>query len=343
MSKQSFVTGWDIGGAHVKAARVAANGDVIDVTQVACPLWLGLDQLELAINTILQQWQNHTDSAAITMTGELVDLFANRQQGVEQIIECVQKQLSTDDIKIYGVLDWLTPLTAKHDWQQVASMNWHASAKLVSRYVSDALFIDIGSTTCDIIPIKDKTVSTQGFTDFDRQISRELLYTGTIRTPLIALSQQAPFRDKSVGLAAELFATTGDCWVLTGQLEPSQIQDRSADGQPWDKTSCSQRLARLLGTDAHIATEKEWQQLAQWFTEQQQQHILSACRLVIQQAALNNDNTVIVGAGIGRFMLKSVAESLQLNYLDLHTLLASENTSISDHAPATAVALLAAQ
>jgi probable H4MPT-linked C1 transfer pathway protein len=343
MTKRSYVTGWDIGGAHVKAARVDPHGQVIDVIQVACPLWLGLNQLEEAINTILNKWQNHTDSAAITMTGELVDLFSNRQQGVEQIIKCVQQQLTTDDIKIYGVPDWLTPLTAKTNWQQVASMNWHASAKLVSSKVTDALFIDIGSTTCDIIPVKNRVVCAQGLTDFDRQISRELLYTGTIRTPLIALSQHAPFRGNSVGLAAELFATTGDCWVLTNQLEPSQIQDRSADGQPWDKTNCCQRLARLLGTDAYIAAEKEWQQLAQWFTEQQQQHIISACRLVIQQATLNNDNTVVVGAGIGRFMLKFVAESLQLNYLDLHTLLASENTSISDHAPATAVALLAAQ
>jgi probable H4MPT-linked C1 transfer pathway protein len=343
MSKQSYITGWDIGGAHVKAARIDPTGHVIDVTQVACPLWLGLDQLEVAINTVLNQWQNHADNAAITMTGELVDLFSNRQQGVEQIIECIQKQLTTDNIKVYGVSGWLTPLTAKNAWDQVASMNWHASAKLVSREITDALFIDIGSTTCDIIPIKNHAVCTQGFTDFERQTSRELLYTGTIRTPLIALSQQAPFRNNSVGLAAELFATTGDCWVLTDQLDASQIQDRSADGQPWDKSGCCQRLARLLGTDAHIAAVDEWQQLAQWFTEQQQQHIKAACSLVIQQAALNDDNTVIIGAGIGRFMLKSVAKTLHLDYLDLHTLLDSENTAISDHAPAVAVALLAAQ
>jgi hypothetical protein len=42
-------------------------------------------------------------------------------------------------------------------------------------------------------------------------------------------------------------------------------------------------------------------------------------------------------------MLKSVAKTLHLDYLDLHTLLDSENTANSDHAPAVAVALLAAQ
>ena len=39
----SVVIGWDIGGAHLKAARVK-NGRVEAVVQAATPLWLGTRQ-----------------------------------------------------------------------------------------------------------------------------------------------------------------------------------------------------------------------------------------------------------------------------------------------------------
>ena len=38
------VIGWDIGGAHVKACLLQ-DGEVLDVAEWPCPLWLGLDQL----------------------------------------------------------------------------------------------------------------------------------------------------------------------------------------------------------------------------------------------------------------------------------------------------------
>src|SRR5260370_23658061 len=41
------VVGWDIGGAHLKAAR-AEGGRIVDAVQVASPLRLGLQALEQA-------------------------------------------------------------------------------------------------------------------------------------------------------------------------------------------------------------------------------------------------------------------------------------------------------
>ena len=39
------VLGFDVGGAHLKAARVE-DGRVIGAIKIACPLWQGLDQLD---------------------------------------------------------------------------------------------------------------------------------------------------------------------------------------------------------------------------------------------------------------------------------------------------------
>ena len=37
--------GWDIGGAHLKAVLLNADGELLGTLQVACPLWRGLDNL----------------------------------------------------------------------------------------------------------------------------------------------------------------------------------------------------------------------------------------------------------------------------------------------------------
>lgn len=343
-NKQSYFSGWDIGGAHVKVARSDSHGTVIDVLQVACPLWQGIEHLALAIQNIQKQLDNHNDFAAVTMTGELVDIFENRQTGVDEILTCIEKYISVDKIHVYANNNtWLNTVEARTSWQHIASMNWQASAIFTAGSVDNGIFIDIGSTTCDIIPIKRNKVCTQGITDHQRQLSRELLYTGAIRTPLISLSNIAPFDGQLISLAAEVFATTGDCWCLLGMLEASSIQDSSSDGMPWQKEHCARRLARLIGSDAEEYLSNQWQQLAQWFSEQQLHQINNACLQVISNHADIPANTPIIGAGVGRFIAQLCAERLNRPFIDFSTLVTPNLSTAADHAPAVAVALLAQQ
>ncbi len=74
------IIGWDIGGAHLKAARVK-DGRVEAAVQVATPLWLGLDSLESAFDSLRAQLGD-ANHHAITMTGELCDAFPSRREGV---------------------------------------------------------------------------------------------------------------------------------------------------------------------------------------------------------------------------------------------------------------------
>lgn len=340
----SYISGWDIGGAHVKVARCDHRGNLQDVIQIACPLWKGIDQLASAIEAVFKLLDNQHDIAAITMTGELVDIFPTREAGVAGILTCIAQYIDHDKIMVYGAeAGWLKPEQAVQQWQQVASRNWQASASLVAHVIPEGLFVDIGSTTCDIIPLSNGMAIPHGLDDFGRQTSRELLYTGAIRTPLIALSQNAPFNGTLVSLAAEVFATTGDCWCLLGLLEPTSIQDNSADGQPWQVDFCASRIARLLGTDANQATLAQWQQLARWFAEQQSHLISNAMLQVLSTHSELAVDAPIIGAGVGRFIAQACAQRLNRSYLDFNEILSSKHSASADHAPAVAVALLAQQ
>lgn len=334
--------GWDIGGAHLKVARCDHNGQLQTVRQYPCALWRGIDELAKVLQQVIDELDCQGDVHAITMTGELVDAFSNRRQGVAAIIDCVSQTLPASLSHVFaGDRGWLTFEQAKSDWLSVASMNWQASAMLAANQLDTGLFVDIGSTTCDIVPFRQQQIQPRGYSDHERQRDGGLVYTGAIRTPLMAITNKAPLHGYFVPLAAEWFANSADIWCLLDELSEAQIQDASADGQPWQKPYCRQRLARMLGTDAEAATDDEWQQVARWFADKQLHTILEACFQVISASRLPA-SAPLVGAGVGRFMVKACAHSLNRPYQDFSAL-CQDTAYASDHAPATALALLAKQ
>jgi probable H4MPT-linked C1 transfer pathway protein len=338
------ITGWDIGGAHLKVAQCTAQGKLRQTIEIPCPLWLGIEQLPKAIKTAQDKLFQATTFNVITMTGELVDIFPDRQSGVIAILNCIQQLLAEGRCHIYaGEQRWLSPNEAKNQWQHVASRNWQASVEFAANHIEQGLFVDIGSTTSDIIAIDKHQTKAKAFNDFERQAISELHYTGAIRTPLIAIAHAVPFDHKIIRLAAEVFATTGDCWSILGQLNPANIQDNAADGQSWQKPNCISRLARLLGTDAHEFPTSEWLSLAQWFAKQQIAQLQKACETVLSNHDFITENTPLIGAGIGRFMIRTCAKQLGREYIDFSSLITPNSPHAADHAPAAAMALLASQ
>ena len=99
----SVVIGWDIGGAHLKAAR-ARHGRVEAVVQAATPLWLGLDSLKVALDALSAQL-GRADRHVITMTGELCDAFPSRREGVAGLAEIAANHLTPATPSLYAGRD----------------------------------------------------------------------------------------------------------------------------------------------------------------------------------------------------------------------------------------------
>ena len=187
---------------------------------------------------------------AITMPGELVDLFENRAQGVERLIDTVTEALPGAKISSYaGQAGFLGCDEARNQSCKVASANWRASTEFVAANLDDSLFIDLGSTTADIVPIAGAKVRALGQTDSERMIAEELVYTGVTRTPVMALARSVPFGGERQGLMAEHFATAADVHRLTGRLPDGVDQHPAADGGEKTPDGSARRLARMLGRD----------------------------------------------------------------------------------------------
>ena len=345
MMNNFYTVGWDIGGAHVKAAVSNSSGLMIAVFQQPCPLWQGLEQLQNAVQIIMQRLPSNNNRHIITMTGELVDLFSSREQGVAQIIETMQVLLMGQPIDIFAGMQGLVPInevTSEH-YQAIASSNWLASAYYVAQTLNDGVFIDIGSTTTDILLLHKSNVAAQGYTDYQRLISQELVYTGIIRTPVMAVAHNACDQGKTIGIMAEYFATMADVYRLTGELNEAHDQTPTADGSLKSVAASGRRLARMIGCDFYIEELARWQAFADNIRSQQLQKIQQAYQQLLAQSTLPTD-TPIIGAGVGRFLVKSLAVIMQQSYIDFTDLCPSALThtdlELADCAPAVALALL---
>jgi len=334
------VIGWDVGGAHLKAARVE-NGRIVAAIQVASPLRYGLERLGQAFAEA-RPAIGEADVHAVTMTGELADTFTSRAEGVALLAAAAQQELGP--IRLYaGRAGFIAADRASQHVADIASANWHASAALVARTHADALFVDIGSTTTDLVPVRGGAVAARGYTDAERLACGELVYTGMVRSFLMAVSDKAPFAGQWTPLIRENFATMADVHRILGTLPDGADQMQTADGREKTIPASRARLARIVGRDAGDADDAAWFELARWFAQAQVQTVLESAMLVLSQAALPPEAPLVV-AGIGEAVAHEIARRLGRDAVSFDTVFDATpeaRAAAAYGAPAAAVALLA--
>lgn len=341
---QQHIIGWDVGGAHLKAALLAPTGEILWVAQYPCPLWQGLQHLQKAIAAVAEAVPHCLQARHIvTMTGELVDLFPDRHQGVLSLIQELQSALAHAEIYFFaGVNALVLPEAALYLTDKIASANWLATAYYLAQATSEGLLIDMGSTTTDLLILQGQRVAYRGYSDAERLQQGELVYTGMIRTAVMSLATRVPFAGQWQPLMSEYFATTADVYRLLKKLPEYADQLPSADGQEKTLFGSSRRLARMLGRDVHDAPLEHWQAVAQYLADCQQQQIQAAIALQFSRGLLSSD-APLIGAGIGRGLVRSWAKTLKRPYREFGDFIrvkADYQQLASDCAPAVAVAYL---
>lgn len=321
MPRPERVIGWDIGGAHVKAALIE-HGVLVDAAQWPCPLWQGLQHLQRAVDAAALRWPEGFGLAqtlhAVTMTGEVVDLFPHREAGVTAIATLLTRALVGPAIFYAGEPGWCGAADLPARWDMVASANWLATAQFAARVLAQetaasamrdraaptgapgpggrsagsplsgpgdgGVLVDIGSTTTDLIALGAGRPQARGRSDAERLATGELVYQGVVRTPLCALGPRVVFQGLVRNVMNEFFATTADVYRLTGELDPAHDLHPAADGAAKDLAATRQRLARMVGLDARDAPEADWRAFAQAWRALQQDELRGQLQRVLEAA-----------------------------------------------------------
>lgn len=329
------VLGWDIGGVNTKVARVAADS-VLSVRSRPFELQHDPGALigvlrELAAET----GATDSDAHAVTMTAELSQMFRTKRDGVRFVLEAVAAAFPGAAIHVYAVDgQFLSVADAIDAPRIVAAANWAATARVAARSIRDAVLIDIGTTSTDIIPIVDGEVVALGWTDPDRLASGELVYSGAVRTPVEALAPSVIVDNRTIGLSAEAFALAGDVHVWRGDLDPDAYSAPTPDRRPATREFAGERLARAICADREMVDAAGVSAIADSLAEAQVERIATAIAAVRDR---HSSLRTAVVTGLGAFIAARAAARAGLEVTALADVLGD---GAAKCAPAASVALL---
>ena len=332
------VAGFDIGGANTDLAVIDFEGDEIkniEVDFAYLPMWSNNDDLSRELLELIENICpiGEIDAVGISMTAELVDAYDTKKDGV---LDVVRKCEDTFDCPIaYVGIDGMlskeeigkTPLKA-------AAANWIATAQSATLISHNCIFIDTGSTTTDIIPIKDGKECAIGKSDFDRSATGELVYTGTLRTNLASFLDKVELNGKEYRVASELFAQTADVYTVLDLITPEDYVCDTFDGESKSKIDCAKRIARVVCADLEMLSMDDVVEMSEFIHQKQIEQIADGLKQVVETQNLN----LIVTTGLGKDILdRPAAELLGLEVKSMGDVLTDEECVV---APAVGTAVM---
>ena len=314
-----MILGIDIGGANTKVA--SHDGRMVELHYL--PLWKNtrLPDVLVEIGKRLKP-----ERVGVVITGELADCFPDKEAGLSYIMDAVNNAF-----KDVWFLDSSGTLT-KEKKRSIAAANWRASSLVVGQDFDDCIFVDIGSTTTDIIPIK-KGKTLAAVTDFERLRRSELVYSGVLRTNIAALLDAVELDGASSRISSELFAITADAYLVLGMISQEDYTCDTPDEGGKTILDAKRRLARVVCADLTEIGESEVVSIAEQAAKKQIMDIGAA----IEEVAKRHDLDRIVACGLGEFLAKKAACELGF---DIELISEKYGKEISKVFPAYAVARL---
>ncbi|AIY90658.1 hypothetical protein GACE_1625 [Geoglobus acetivorans] len=297
----------DIGGANIKVYDGSSRIYYF-------PMWQKWQELGDFLKGL-----NLRGRVGVVLTGELADSFSSKAEGVVYITNAVKNAF--EDVVF---IDLDGNLKRKIDNpENFAANNWVASVRYLSGEFDDFIFADMGSTTTDLIPVRDGRILA-GKTDFERLNREELLYFGMLRTPSSFLIKR--------NCSSEFFSITADAMLVLGLIDGTAYSCETPDGRGKSSAECMQRLARQVCADLHEVGEDYVMELA---GEIKDEMVSRVAEVFEQKRNLYRIETV-VGCGIGEVLLKEAAELAEMEYVSLR----EKYGEVSDIFPAFAMARL---
>ncbi|MDI6645177.1 MAG: hydantoinase/oxoprolinase family protein [Methanobacteriaceae archaeon] len=331
------IAGFDIGGANTDMAIIdfddSGNINSIKIDFKYLPMWIKNNELGEALKILLKSDINEIDAVGITMTAELVDAYETKKNGVLDIAGKAMDvfKVPVGFLSINGLIDYPHLLDYP---ENVAAANWIATSKIASEISDECILIDVGSTTTDIIPIKDGMECARGRSDLERLGTGELVYTGTLRTNLATIVQKIPLDDQWYRVSSELFSITADVHRVLNNIKMEDYSCDTPDGAGINIEDCMRRLSRLICGDLDVLTPLDIKDISLYIYQEQIKQIAEALEEVSDRENISN----VVATGLGMEILaKKAAEYLRMDYVGMDSILTKEECVV---APAVGTALL---
>ncbi len=317
------VIGLDVGGANTKAAVV--DGDMrVRTASEPFEVWRRPDALSGAIASVVGRLGVDDAPIALTTTAELVDAFGTKRDGVLHVLEATRHALPGRRLRVLTTAGELIGLEeAQAAPLRCAAANWMATAMLVGHSLLDAILVDCGGTTTDVIPIAGGEVVARGRTDVERLLAGELVYTGALRTNVAAIVSHVPIGGQPCPVSSELFAISADAHLLRGSLTPEECTCTFPDGRGVSLPEARARLARVVCADPEQLADGDLEAIAAAVEEAQVAAIAAALERVATRVVAG---APVVPVGVGAFLARSAASRCGL---EIHEYLSGKSAEVA--------------
>jgi (4-(4-[2-(gamma-L-glutamylamino)ethyl]phenoxymethyl)furan-2-yl)methanamine synthase len=297
--------GLDVGGANTKAAMVDGCGDV-KIASEPFEVWRDAGAMAEVIASVVGRFGLARAPVAMTTTAELVDVFATKREGVLYVLDAAAEALRHRQLRVITTDGSLIGLEqGRASPLSCAAANWMATALLVARSLPDAVLVDCGGTSTDVIPIVGGRVAARGRTDVERLLAGELVYTGALRTNVATVVSAVPIGGEPCPVSSELFAITADAHLLLGNLAAEQCTCTFPDGRGGSPPEVRSRLARLVCADPEQLAAGDLEAIAGAVEEAQ----VAAITAAVGRVALRTvTGAPVVAVGVGAFLARAAAE-----------------------------------
>lgn len=332
------VAGFDIGGANTDLAIIDFKDNEIKEVQTDfeyLPMWRKSQELGETLVRLIENIcpLDEIDAVGISMTAELVDAYSTKKEGVLDVINKSEKEFNVP-VGIVGIDGMLSSSDIKKQPIKAAAANWVATAEIAGIMEEDCVFVDTGSTTTDIIPVKNGSECAKGRSDFERLATGELVYTGTLRTNLSSFLDKIPFDGMEYRVASELFAITADVYTVLDLISPNDYVCDTCDGQGKSKEEAMRRISRVLCADLDILSPEDIVEIAKYIHQAQVAQIATA----LDEVASRENLDIVITTGLGKDILcNEAALSLDLRVKPMDMLLSDEECVV---APAIGTAIM---
>ena len=332
------IAGFDIGGANTDLAVIDfEDGEIknIEVDFAYLPMWSNNDDLSHVLVELIENIcpVSEIDAVGISMTAELVDAYDTKKDGVLDIVEKCEETF-TCPIAYVGVDGMISKSEIEKDPLKAAAANWIATAQIATLISDNCIFIDTGSTTTDIIPIKEGHECAIGKSDFDRSANGELVYTGTLRTNLASFLDKVELNGKEYRVASELFAQTADVYMVLDLITEDDYICDTFDGEGKSIIDCARRIARVVCADLEMLSMDDIVAMSEVIHQKQIAQIADGLKQVVETQGLD----LIVTTGLGKDILdRPAAELLGLKVKSMGDILSDDECTV---APAVGTAVM---
>jgi len=291
----------DIGGANTKMAIL--DDRKLEESSFYFPFWKRRNNFYNFLKGIVRfPWE--FDAVGITMTAELSDAFQTRSEGVQFILNTVGRVFSNKVLILSINENFLTLEEAFRNPLMIASANWVATSWYLGKKFGTGILVDIGSTTTDIIPVKDGRILIEKRSDLDRLQNNELLYAGVLRTNIATITDSVPVDGIDTRITSELFAITADVYSILGDISEGEYMCETPDSRSKELGDCEARISRIVCSDVETLSKESTHKIAEFIKERQIDKISECIKKISEKCKIEN----VFVCGAGTFLAEEAAK-----------------------------------